>query len=86
MMFHPNLLPPTADPQDSIRYDNVTLCHEMIECKFDTVTFYNDIDKTNMFFIEDKSPRYNGYTCHKFQGTVIKEPNGTYNWWRNIKQ
>ena len=33
MMFHPDLLPNTADPEGSVRYGNVNICHEKIECK-----------------------------------------------------
>lgn len=83
---NPSLLPESADPRGSTRYKNVAICHEMIECKLNDTTFYNDIEDNNTFIIEDKSPEYEGYTCHIFEGTVIKEANGTYGWWRDVEQ
>ena len=85
-MFHPDLLPDTADPEGSVRYGNVNICHEKIECKHEDTTFYDDIAKTNTFIIDDKSPQYRGYECCIFKGTVIKEANGSYHWWKSIDQ
>lgn len=85
-MFNPDLLPEAADPEGSVRYGNVSIFHEKIECKHDTTTFYDDIAKTNTFIIEDKSPQYKGYECSIFKGTVIKEANGSYHWWKSIDQ
>lgn len=85
-MFHPDLLPETADPECSVHYGNVNICHEKIECKHEDTTFYNDIEKANTFIIEDKSPQYKGYECHIFKGIVIKESNGSYHWWKSIDQ
>ena len=84
--LHPDLLPESADPQGSERFENVTICHELIECHHKEINFYDDIEKNKCFIIEDKSPEYNGYVCHMFKGTVIKESNGDYSWWKNIKQ
>lgn len=85
-MFNPDLLPESADPEGSTRFEDVTIVHEQIECHHKIITFYNDIDKTNTFVIEDKSPDYQGYEPHIFKGVVVKEADGSYHWWRSIKQ
>ena len=86
MMLHLDLLPITADPEDSVRYSNVNICHEKLECKHEDTTFYDDIAKTNTFIIDDRSPQYKGYECCMFKGVVIKEANGSYCWWKSIDQ
>ena len=86
MMLHLDLLPATADPEGSVRYSNVNICHEKIECKHEDTTFYDDIAKTNTFIIDDRSPQYKGYECCMFKGVVIKEANGSYCWWKSIDQ
>lgn len=86
MMLHLDLLPITADPEGSVRYSNVNICHEKIECKHEDTTFYDDIAKTNTFIIDDRSPQYKGYECCMFKGVVIKEANGSYCWWKSIDQ
>ena len=86
MMLHLDLLPVTADPEGSVRYSNVNICHEKIECKHEDTTFYDDIAKTNTFIIDDRSPQYKGYECCMFKGVVIKEANGLYCWWKSIDQ
>lgn len=86
MMLHLDLLPVTADPEGSVRYSNVNICHEKIECKHEDTTFYDDIAKTNTFIIDDRSPQYKGYECCMFKGVVIKEANGSYCWWKSIDQ
>ena len=86
MMFNPDLLPESADPEVSTRYSNVNIIHELIESGNESVTFYDNISQNYTFIIEDKSPEYSDYICHYFKGTVIRESNGTYSWWRNIKQ
>lgn len=86
MMFHPDLLSKNADPEGSVRYGNVNICHEKIECKHEDITFYDDITATNTFIVEDKSPQYRGYECCMFKGVVVKETNGSYHWWKSIDQ
>jgi hypothetical protein len=86
MMLHLDLLPITADPEGSVRYSNVNICHEKLECKHEDTTFYDDIAKTNTFIIDDRSPQYKGYECCMFKGVVIKEANGSYCWWKSIDQ
>lgn len=83
MCFHPDLLPKSADPQGSERFENVTIYHEQIECRHTETIFYDDIEKNNRFIIEDYSPEYTGYEVHMFKGTVLKEHN-EYSWWHNI--
>ena len=48
--------------------------------------FYDEIQNANRLIIEEHSPEYNGYMAHEFTGTVLKEANGDYSWWRNLKQ
>lgn len=85
MIFHPDILSENSDPQGSIRYGNVNIVHEQIECRHTSVTYYDNIAESNSFIIEDRSPEYNGYEVHIFKGVVVKENNGTYNWWRSIQ-
>ena len=85
MWLHPDLLPETADPQGSVRYENVNIVRLLIPCKEEgTLTqFYKD---DNYFVVYDCSPEY-GNTSHEcFTGTVIEEANGTHSWWRSINQ
>ena len=36
-------IPESHDPEGSIRYCNVDIMHEQIECKHNEVTFYDNI-------------------------------------------
>ena len=83
-MFDLNLLLETTIPEGSVRYENVDICHERIECHFEHIEFYNDIENANCFIIADYSPQHKGYECSIFKGTVIKETNGSYYWWKSI--
>lgn len=85
-MCNPDLLGQDKDPEGSIRHDKVTIIHEMIECPFASVLFYDDLQNANLFIIEDCCPEYDGYLVHAFTGTVLKEANGDYSWWKNLKQ
>lgn len=82
MMLHPDLLPDTADPVDSIRYENVNIVRLLIPCKEEgTLTqFYKD---DSLFIVYDCSPEYGNQAVESFKGTVLEETNG-YSWWRNI--
>jgi len=86
IIYNPNILPESADPQGSTRYGNVNIIHEQIECKHSSVTYYDNIADSNTFIVEDKSPEFDGYETHIFKGVVVKEDNGTYNWWRSINE
>lgn len=81
--FHPDILPPTADPEGSERFD-CTIIHEQIHGGSKT-TFYDDI-QNGRFIIEDYQPEYEGYEVHVFEGVVLREGNGRYSWWKKIKQ
>ena len=85
IMYNPNLLSESADPQDSVRYGNVKIILEEIECEFELVTFYDNIIEDYTFIIKDKSPQYKGYKCRIFKGDVIKESDGTYSWFQNFR-
>lgn len=85
IMCNPDILPRKSDPQGSTRYEDVNIIHEQIECHFRKVNYYDDIDKNNTLIIEDLSPEYDGYECHMFKGSVLKELNNTYSWWQAIK-
>lgn len=85
MMFHPDLLPKSADPQGSIRYENVNIVRIVIPCKEKGILtqFYKE-DK--LFIIYDCSPDYSSQDIESFKGTVLEEPNSNYSWWKSIKQ
>lgn len=83
--YHPDLLPETADPIGSTRYGNVRIVLEQIENNKYETTYYNSIAENNTFIIEDKSPEYKGYECRFFKGTIVKEADGSYSWWKSIK-
>jgi hypothetical protein len=84
-MFHPDLLPKSADPQGSIRYENVNIVRIIIPCKEKDilVQFYKE-DK--LFIIYDCSPEYGNQAIESFKGTVLEEPNSNYSWWKSIEQ
>ena len=84
IVFHPDLLPESADPKYSTRYCNVNIIHEKIENDFSETKFYDNICENYTFIIEDKSPEYDGYECHIFKGDVVKEADGGYSWWKSI--
>lgn len=83
-MFHPDLLPETADPEGSTRYGNVTIIHNKIESNVYETSYYNRIAENYSFVIDDKSPDYEGFECNVSKGVVIKEADGTYSWWKSI--
>lgn len=85
MMLHPDLLPETADPQGSVRYENVNIVRLLIPCKEEgalTQFYKND----NYFVVYDCSPEYGNQVIESFTGVVIEEANGTHSWWRSIDQ
>lgn len=84
LTLHPDLLPDTADPKGSTRYCNVTIIHNKIESNICSTSFDNHITDNYSFIVNDKSPEYKGYECNVFKGTVLKEADGTYSWWRSI--
>ena len=82
--YHPSLLNESSDPEGSERFENVNIILEEINEAFEDVTFYNDIEKNNRFIIEQHDPTFKEYRVKIFKGTVLKEKNGDYSWWRNI--
>ena len=85
IFIHPDLLPKSADPQGSIRYENVNIVRIVIPCKEKGILtqFYKE-DK--LFIIYDCSPDYSSQDIESFKGTVLEEPNSNYSWWKSIKQ
>lgn len=81
---HPDLLPETIDPEGSTRYSNVKIYHEQIQCKYNKVHWFDSIEQNNTFIIQDQSPDYEGYKVDVFKGTVLKEKDGQYSWWRSL--
>lgn len=85
MMLHPDLLPETADPQGSVRYEDVNIVRLLIPCKEEeTLTQFYKND--NYFVVYDCSQEYGNQAIESFTGTVIEETNGTHSWWRSIVQ
>ena len=85
-IFNPDLLSANADPEGSTRYENVDIYHERIECRREHTEFFDGISSANRFIIADYSPCYDGYECRCFKGTVLREKDGQYSWWKNIYQ
>lgn len=65
MMLHPDLLPKTVDPQDSVRYGNVNIVRLLIPCKEEgTLTQFYKND--NYFVVYDCSPKYGNQAIESF--------------------
>ena len=86
MLFNPNLLNEKADPEESTRFENVVIQLTQIHGDFEHTEFFDMIETQNHFTIADYSPKFNNTESKVFMGTVLKESNNTYSWWRNIKQ
>lgn len=86
MMFNPDFLPESADPQLSTRFENVVIQHTQIYDDFEHTEFFDMIEMQNYFIVADYSPRFQSSETKVFKGTVLKESNGTYSWFKNIKQ
>lgn len=78
-----SVLPKTADPEGSTRYENINIILEEIPDDFIDVTFYDDLEHSR-FIIEEHHMDFKEYRARMFKGTVIKEANGNYGWWRNL--
>lgn len=84
-MFHPDLLPQSADPEGSKRYENVEIMHIFIPNKsLDCINHW--YEELKLFVIYDYSPENSDHAIIRFKGTVLEESDGTYSWWRNIQQ
>ncbi len=86
MLFNPNLLNANSDPAESVRFENVVIQHTQIHGDFEHTEFFDMIETQNHFTIADYSPKFYNTESKVFMGTVLKESDGTYSWWRNIKQ
>lgn len=85
MFLHPDLLPETADPAGSTRYESVNIVRLLIPCKEEGILtqFYKE---DNTFIIYDCSPKYGNQGVDSFKGTVLEEADGSYSWWESINQ
>lgn len=86
MLFNPNFLNEKADPEGSIRFEDVVIQHTQIYDDFEHTEFFDMIEVQNHFTVADYSPRFQSSETKVFKGTVLKESNGTYSWFKNIKQ
>jgi len=84
-MFNPDLLPETADPEGSVRYEDVNILLLIIPCR-ETGVLCQWHKDNNMFIIYDCSPEYVSQAVDAFKGTLLVEANGSYSWWRSIIQ
>lgn len=83
--FNPNLLPESADPEGSTRFENVNMMHLLIPCR-EEGTLFQWYEKDNMFVIYDCSPEYGGQAIESFKGTLLIEADGSYSWWRQLRE
>lgn len=82
--YSPALLSTTADPEGSVRYENIQIIHEQIPSNINQTSFYNVITEHNAFIVEELGTEFLQYQAHIFKGTVLQEQSGEYSWWRNI--
>ena len=85
-MFHPDLSPQSSDPEGSTRFENVVIQHTQIHGDFEHTEFFDMIETLNHFTIADYSPKFFNTESKVFMGTVLKESDGSYSWWKNLKQ
>lgn len=83
MMFHPDLLPETADPVGSVRHKGATIARVEIMCK-EAGVIKQYCEATNTLIIWCMSPTYTENDVKFLKGTVLEEANGTYSWWEDI--
>lgn len=84
MFYNPYEMQESADPIGSTRY-NCTIMHEKISSLNQQTFFYDDIEDSGVFIVEEHSPEYRGYEVVIFEGTVLKEKNNEYSWWKRGK-
>ena len=84
-VFHLDLLPETADPEGSVRYEGVNILLLIIPCRETGVLcqWYKD---DNTFIIYDCSPEYGNQAVDSFKGALLVGADGSYSWWRSIIQ
>lgn len=74
-------IPETADPEGSIRFENVQIVHIFIPCK-ETGVIHQWFKNNNIFIIYECDPNFVKTIYKHFTGTVLQEANGKYSWWR----
>ena len=84
MFNYPYEIPESADPIGSTRY-NCKIIHEKIFSLNQQTFFYDDINDRGVFIVEEHSPEYRGYVAVIFEGTVLKEKDNEYSWWKRGK-
>lgn len=82
-MFNPDLLPATADPEGTTRYENVNMLRLIVPCREEGI-LYQWYEDENLFVIYECSPEYGSQGVVSFRGTLLVEADGSYSWWRNI--
>ena len=81
-MFHPALLPPTADPEGSTRHKAI-IYHEKIPSDHFKVEFYDDLNNSK-FVVSEYSDEFDHYSFEAGQGIVLRERNKQYTWWYDL--
>ena len=81
-MFHPALLPITADPEGSTRH-KATIYHEKIPHDHFKVEFYDDLSN-GRFVVSEYSDEFDHYSFEVGQGIVLRERNKQYTWWYDL--
>lgn len=81
--FNPNLLSADADPEGSVRYENITILHLEMPCS-QTGTESRLCNNNTVFVVCDYAPTYTASHFERFKGTVLAEADGSYSWWRSI--
>lgn len=86
MTFHPSLLPETADPMNSTRYQCCILHYKTPISKDEEAhtKCYDDIADKGIFLVDEYSSKFESQMLDVFQGTVLIEENGVYSWWRDL--
>ena len=83
MWLHPDLLPESADPIGSVRHNDMNITYIRVPCRQEG-RLHQLCE--SVFVIYDCSPKYGNMTFECYKGTVLEEANGSYSWWRSIKQ
>ncbi len=81
-MFHPALLPITADPEGSTRH-KATIYHEKYPSDHFKVEFYDDLDN-GRFLVVEHNEDFDHYSIEVGQGIVLREKNNQYTWWFDL--
>lgn len=85
ILCHPLLLPPTADPQGSTRF-NATILWEQYPIEpheNNRVEFYDDLDN-GKFLVREYNQEFEQYYLEIGVGIVLRELNQQYSWWFNL--